>query len=452
MIALKHLPGRHDQRSHGRRHVQSRSGQFFEAKVNGRPVRIWTDLGPNPEQSALAQAVRQRHVGLGVYNPRTGQMWLADQRDVPWHDRLVRLGAGERANWHDWVHFTWVRSDAAPNGFEFRFDLEMAAATEERAGEWTIDEERAWENVFATAEALERRGFRPDTHLQVFRRGRGLSHPITIGQKTWLTATKPAPEVALKHLPGLHDQKTHGRRKRAASVPDQATDWRAGVTATVRKIWATLYPNKPIRLLGQAYEVEHPESGLHTRITSIKALSDPMPLLWVEGGIFAGDQEVGRFSRRLDAQGVFHDHLTLNREYEGKGFGTFFYKQSEAVYLKLGVPKVHLVANLEVGGYAWARMGFDFGGEFSRHDVYERVIDLWRKRYPRHAFPTVMPEKPWQIATLQGPDGYPIGKAALLGSNWYGIKRLNPNAEGFRVGLAYYREKSIKRKRGKVSG
>lgn len=76
----------------------------------------------------------------------------------------------------------------------------------------------------------------------------------------------------------------------------------------------------------------------------------------------AGDQ-VGNFAREVAVDEgevrVHHDTLTLDPEARGAGFGTAFFEHSLAQYPKLGVDKVTVHAASTVGGYAWAKAGFD---------------------------------------------------------------------------------------------
>jgi GNAT superfamily N-acetyltransferase len=68
-------------------------------------------------------------------------------------------------------------------------------------------------------------------------------------------------------------------------------------------------------------------------------------------------REVNNSSRGVD---VYHDTLKLLPEHQGKGFGTAFFEHSLAEYKKLDVARVSVTAASTVGGYQWARRGFDF--------------------------------------------------------------------------------------------
>jgi hypothetical protein len=95
--------------------------------------------------------------------------------------------------------------------------------------------------------------------------------------------------------------------------------------------------------------------------------------------------KVGQFARRVsrDTNGdlyVTHELLKIGRGHQGSGFQAAFngnlidwYKRSGVAYVKVG-------ANIDVGGYTWARAGYDFAtdddavGLFGRLEVTLRGI------------------------------------------------------------------------------
>lgn len=77
----------------------------------------------------------------------------------------------------------------------------------------------------------------------------------------------------------------------------------------------------------------------------------------------------GAFSRqsKIDDEGnvvVHHDNLTLKPEYQGRGWATAFNRHAWEGYRRGGVTKVR-VDTAAVGGYAWARAGYDFDIEIA---------------------------------------------------------------------------------------
>lgn len=73
--------------------------------------------------------------------------------------------------------------------------------------------------------------------------------------------------------------------------------------------------------------------------------------------------QVGELMRTLNLEtgDIHHDLFKIyDDETRGQGFGTEFIARSIELYVKNGVKTVSVQANIDVGGYAWARMGFDF--------------------------------------------------------------------------------------------
>lgn len=99
----------------------------------------------------------------------------------------------------------------------------------------------------------------------------------------------------------------------------------------------------------------------------------------VQGSIRNADgKSIGRFSRAFgrDEDGrlyVAHELLKIQRKYQGSGFQAQFngnlidwYKRSGAAYVKVG-------ANIDVGGYTWARAGYDFATVYDALDLFSRL-------------------------------------------------------------------------------
>lgn len=82
-------------------------------------------------------------------------------------------------------------------------------------------------------------------------------------------------------------------------------------------------------------------------------------------------KKVGRFTREVDRRdgepSVYHESLTLLPSFQGRGFGTAFVNHSFDRYRELGVASVRVSAGSTVGGYQWARQGFDF--DVPRYEV-----------------------------------------------------------------------------------
>ncbi|BCB82510.1 hypothetical protein Pflav_089200 [Phytohabitans flavus] len=191
---------------------------------------------------------------------------------------------------------------------------------------------------------------------------------------------------------------------------------------------------------------------------------------------------VVREFRRLHDGGIAANHvsLRLDKGVQGRGFAGEWNRFMEDWYRYSGVSFIEIHAASTVGGYAWARAGYDWapGSEHRANDVFDRLrgemrrveadarqvarwaagdatvdIDALRGRYGPHDPDALIAEMRRQHEAGQGildraarhafgSPGYPtpnevsragwngqdgrdarwIGKDALLGANWRGVK------------------------------
>jgi hypothetical protein len=132
---------------------------------------------------------------------------------------------------------------------------------------------------------------------------------------------------------------------------------------------------------------------------------------------------------------------TLSEPYEGVFRDTA--KGLATVAQKYGVKDVTIGANMEVGAYAWGRLGFDFGDNkwksltldhFARNlrnqsRVYSE--DLLDQEYGK----ILRFKHTWQFANYRGPKGERWGKEWLTsgGISWLGYLDLDPNSPGYKI-------------------
>lgn len=196
-----------------------------------------------------------------------------------------------------------------------------------------------------------------------------------------------------------------------------------------------------------AYVLRDEKSGLRSQVTSIESNYSGVK---ISGNIYnANGQVVGNFVRKLKDDGeVYHDYFSMNEIYRGTGFATKFYQQSELTYLAVGAKNVTIYANIDVGGYAWARMGFNADDGYDLEKFRTTTYNKWYSMYNDVTTPSqhkamansIGNMKMWEIAAFTY-DNQRIGKEVLLGSDWHATKTLDPNDEGFIVGQLYYQTK-----------
>lgn len=175
----------------------------------------------------------------------------------------------------------------------------------------------------------------------------------------------------------------------------------------------------------------------------------------IDGNIWVGDAEdkhknaAGYFIRRLRAGGeLYNAHLELDEQYQKNGAGTAFYRQGEKWAQKAKIDHIKVIANISRGGYAWARMGFDFQNEYQRHDFADKVFNKAFEAggtipYTRDR---MMSMSAWELASMTTSSGVDVGKQVFMGSGWDGIKYLNKNSNTWKAGQMYYDTKDKSRK------
>lgn len=194
----------------------------------------------------------------------------------------------------------------------------------------------------------------------------------------------------------------------------------------------------------------------------------------VSGTIFdSSGSDVGMFTRQLrplKSGDIEAEHVTLllNKDVQGQGFAHAFNKHLFDWYRENGVSRVRLLADSDVGGYAWARAGYDWQPDdvdglldmqnridLARRDgsgILKRVPAERREEQRRLAqqlyldvadtvtedtdpddeLPDVIElwPTPFELSQLgrwegAGRDDWWIGKSIMMDSNWWGVRYLD---------------------------
>jgi uncharacterized protein DUF935 len=198
-------------------------------------------------------------------------------------------------------------------------------------------------------------------------------------------------------------------------------------------------------------------AGLTVRVASVDATTDEID--FSANIMDANGRDVGTTQRilRRGRDGklwVYHAYLSLNRDVQGQGFAEAWNSHLMSWYSESGLDRVEVTANIDVGGYTWARQGFDWKDRFAADSIAGRlqrqiagasagpyagtnagrysadqvaaaqsIIDrMGRARFGDPDFPTAYEVS--QVGRLPGQgrtDSWP-GKDAMLGSTWSGVK------------------------------
>ncbi|WP_326828686.1 hypothetical protein OIE13_22360 [Streptosporangium sp. NBC_01810] len=210
-------------------------------------------------------------------------------------------------------------------------------------------------------------------------------------------------------------------------------------------------------------------AGLDVNVFRVFPLNNKVEV-W--GAVHGPDgTEVGEFLRvfHRDYDGaifVEHAKLELDSSVQGQGFAREFNAAMESWYVESGVERIELHANIDVGGYAWSRSGYDFADADSAEAIIEALDttvwsskeDLWELQaqefdtpgdselaasitrlnseieaaeeivergrtleFGDDNFPTAL--EIGQVGRTPGADSW-IGKRTMLDTEWAGVKWL----------------------------
>jgi GNAT superfamily N-acetyltransferase len=180
--------------------------------------------------------------------------------------------------------------------------------------------------------------------------------------------------------------------------------------------------------------------GLTAQIVPMKGFDG---VYFMRGKLYRDGVPVGTFERGVDlgdkrvANGLFE----LNDNEQGKGIGSALTAAWEDEYRKQGIEVITLTANIDVGGYTWARLGFQFDGYAEAHNAASAIVERFRmigdEDAAQQAIEMIIameqdPSKPVLPADLARIGWTPgaedwVGKQAMLNSEWEGVKYLQPS-------------------------
>ncbi|MFO0271384.1 MAG: hypothetical protein ACK53W_12720 [Gemmatimonadota bacterium] len=144
-----------------------------------------------------------------------------------------------------------------------------------------------------------------------------------------------------------------------------------------------------------------------------------------------------QFTRNADGtMSVYHAYFRAGSR--GQGAGSSFFRTALGTYVKHGVTRIGVTANIDVGGYAWARFGFvpqQSAWDSLRTGFKARVQSptMYRTLTPdqRRDLVSILddpdPRAMWKLADAEV-GGQKIGKDMLLGTNWRGEVDLTDEA------------------------
>ena len=184
-----------------------------------------------------------------------------------------------------------------------------------------------------------------------------------------------------------------------------------------------------------AFDFHDPVTGMSAKVTGTRG--GPPTGMYVDIEISNKDGRVcGSAIRTISADGKTVDHsgMATNPDFgavHGQGFATRFNAQAEAVYRAAGVQQIRGVAGSSVGGYAWARAGWQFQTQYTRQEIAQKVTQKGKKYDAATQAkikevadnPNATPAHFAMIGHTPGATMWP-GKEMMLGTMWEMVKPL----------------------------
>lgn len=220
-------------------------------------------------------------------------------------------------------------------------------------------------------------------------------------------------------------------------------------------------PNGPMRgedleRLGEMFNFTDPQTGAQVRVRSGIANFDfeyqdgSKRLVHTNIDITDRDgKNIGSAARtvRVDPRTgelvVDHTQFNLNEGAQGTGLSSRWLRQAEQTYRDAGVSQIQL-STADVGGYAWAKAGFDFAGRNTMRQMADRfelrstaptsvygdseqakqqMRELADRARSSNREDWPLPIEFAMIGWEPGATTWP-GKDGMLGTSWRGVKRL----------------------------
>lgn len=190
----------------------------------------------------------------------------------------------------------------------------------------------------------------------------------------------------------------------------------------VTRIW-----NKNIKMPPEEFVASF--FGGHAKHLSIDVFEENT--LGLDASLYEGDKQIGTVSRTINfVEGTaHHSYLRFYADIQGGGYGKKLLAAQMAQYQRMGLTKVDLFANINVGGYAWAKYGFvpEKSGYFILQNYMTRCLEGAAKSMD--IAPEIYdklqvlindkdPKTVWAISDS------PLGKTLLKDSAWNGELRL----------------------------
>lgn len=234
----------------------------------------------------------------------------------------------------------------------------------------------------------------------------------------------------VKTLAAPSDFRSYQAKKQSPEMQEATSKkWNATLGMPVAEFRRTLFP-------------DHPKARISAKV------SDGKLCVLVEDAAFWARREFWR-DKNGDLR-VEHEHFEVKSAKQGKGLAKKMLRQQFNVYQNMGVKKVSMYANIDVGSYAWAKYGFvpDVGEwDFLKLKAKQRLqkglrftfnSDEDRQVATKQVTPLLASKDPktiWELSDLtmevnygkDKPKKMTLGKALLMDNGWQGAFQFSDN-------------------------
>lgn len=174
-----------------------------------------------------------------------------------------------------------------------------------------------------------------------------------------------------------------------------------------------------LRFAVDTWEGTYP-NGFRTKVTDVNMGQGRAS---IEGVVYnASGNQVGNFSRSLRTDHAYHAYLRLDPSAQGSGFASQFNAKAEAQYKAVGIDTIKLLANIDIGGYTWARQGYQI--DPADAGSLARTVMLMRPGASVSQADRIRVADSIRAGDVVSAADMPGGKELLLGTTWHGTKKL----------------------------
>lgn len=223
------------------------------------------------------------------------------------------------------------------------------------------------------------------------------------------------------------------------------TSWDIGSTRPARSTYAEKYSEHI------APHFPDQEEFLHNYFGGMYTPGE-METQWSHDGFYfdgilrnTDGTRIGTITRSFnpESKSAYHGYLKVDEGVRGTGLVPTMLKNQIDLYQKLGIEKVKMLANIDVGAYAWARYGWlpspmewnilrnRFEAQFNAGYVALDPKSNWGRSQLLDVLHNPDPRAMWDLSDLNDVDlrsGEKVGKAFLLHRSWGGTLNLKDPA------------------------